>query len=151
MFLTYFLFLEVCSVFLSAGFWNIPIMRQFQPVWALHGPIQSEQAYTSPEIFFDDFFLSFFSVSFLELLLFRGIYLLDIFRGCFVWFYEVSDEGLMLRLKLQYSGHLMWRDDSLEKTLMLGKIEAKKRRGRQRMRWLDDITDSMDTSLGTLW
>ena len=61
-----------------------------------------------------------------------------------------SLEGLMLKLKLQYFGHLMGRVDSLEKTLMLGKIEGRRRRGRQRMRWLDGNTDSMDMSLGEL-
>ena len=59
---------------------------------------------------------------------------------------EYSLEGLMLRLKLQYFGHLMQRADSFEKTLMLGKIEGRRRRGQQKMRWLDDITDSMDLS-----
>ena len=63
---------------------------------------------------------------------------------------ECSLEELMLRLKLQYFGHLMRRADSLEKTLMLGKIEGRRRRGRQRMRWLDGITDSMDMGLGGL-
>ena len=69
--------------------------------------------------------------------------ILKISPGC-------SLEGLMLKLKLQYFGHLMRRADSLEKTLMLGKIEDRRRRGRQRMRWLDGITDSMDISLGGL-
>ena len=69
--------------------------------------------------------------------------ILKISPGC-------SVEGLLLKLELQYFGHMMWRADSFEKTLMLGKIEGRRRRGQQRMRWLDGITDSMDMGLGEL-
>ena len=71
-------------------------------------------------------------------------------KGDQSWDQSCSLEGLMLKLKLQYFGHLMRRADSFEKTLMLGKIEGRRRRGRQRMKWLDGITDSMDMGLGGL-
>ena len=88
-------------------------------------------------------FFCFFFFKYYDARRFNQSILKEISPGC-------SLEGLMLKLKLQYFGHLMRRADSFEKTLMLGKIEGRRRRGRQRMRWLDGITDSMDMGLGGL-
>ena len=96
-----------------------------------------------PSIFLKTKQISFSFVSKLNLRRSNQSILKEISPGC-------SLEGLMLKLKLQYFGHLMQRADSLEKTLMLGKIEGRRRRGRQRMRWLDGITDTMDMGLGRL-
>ena len=88
------------------------------------------------------FFFFFFRIDVFELWCWRRVF--ESRLDC----KEIQLEGLMLKLKIQYFGHLMWKADSLEKTLMLGKIEGRRRRGQQRMRWLGGITDSMDMGLG---